>query len=639
MHLVLAVTPWHLLHHAHAAAELLAGVLDPPHRATVHYANLTFAELLRDADRDDPGRYHRLAESGYLSGIGDWVFTRALYGQGDHAVEDARGACASAGFDWEQTLAAHRIAERWADLAAADILALQPDAVGLSTTFAQSVAALALARRLKRQRPDLPVVFGGSNCDGPMGAALQRSFPAEIDFVVRGEGEQPLRQLVNALDTADPADRERQLGTIAGLCRWRAGTQVVQPEGTALPEGEELRGGTQDAYFDAVASSEAADWVRPGLVLETSRGCWWGQRKHCTFCGLSDRTIRFRAKPARTASEELLGAVDRHQVLDVMTTDNILDLAYLDSLLPELAAAGLDLHLFYEIKANLTAEQLATLRAAGVLTVQPGIENLHSAPLKLMDKGSTGAMNVALLRELQGNGMTTMWNYLYGFPGESAAHYLPVIAQLPNLVHLLPPAGAYRHIIERFNPYFERPELGFARRAPMPWYRWVYPHVADGDLDDLAYLFASQPAGIDEVTASALREAVAAWQDHYHCSSLTHRLVGDTLTVYDRRHGRDPVDHRICDPAAVAAYRELARPHSAERLTARQRKAGHDIDEPWARAFLAELHRAGLTYADGDTHVALSLAHDPRLRRLPAGGTTLAIRSAEQLPAYAGSHR
>jgi radical SAM superfamily enzyme YgiQ (UPF0313 family) len=26
---------------------------------------------------------------------------------------------------------------------------------------------------------------------------------------------------------------------------------------------------------------------KPTLTLETSRGCWWGERAHCTFCGLT----------------------------------------------------------------------------------------------------------------------------------------------------------------------------------------------------------------------------------------------------------------------------------------------------------------------------------------------------------------
>ena len=69
--------------------------------------------------------------------------------------------------------------------------------------------------------------------------------------------------------------------------------------------------------------------------------------------------------------------------------DNILDHHYIDTLFPMLADAGLELELFYEVKADLTAEQMRTLSAARVRNVQPGIEALATSTLKLMKKGTS----------------------------------------------------------------------------------------------------------------------------------------------------------------------------------------------------------------------------------------------------------
>ena len=57
--------------------------------------------------------------------------------------------------------------------------------------------------------------------------------------------------------------------------------------------------------------------------------------------------------------------------------DNILDMNHFRSVLPALAQAGTPYELFYEIKANLRREQVATLAASGVTKVQPGIESLR----------------------------------------------------------------------------------------------------------------------------------------------------------------------------------------------------------------------------------------------------------------------
>ena len=40
--------------------------------------------------------------------------------------------------------------------------------------------------------------------------------------------------------------------------------------------------------------------------FETSRGCWWGERMHCTFCGLNGATMSYRSKSPRRAVDELM---------------------------------------------------------------------------------------------------------------------------------------------------------------------------------------------------------------------------------------------------------------------------------------------------------------------------------------------
>ncbi len=39
------------------------------------------------------------------------------------------------------------------------------------------------------------------------------------------------------------------------------------------------------------------------VPYETSRGCWWGQKKHCTFCGLNPLGMNYRAKSPERAVE------------------------------------------------------------------------------------------------------------------------------------------------------------------------------------------------------------------------------------------------------------------------------------------------------------------------------------------------
>jgi radical SAM superfamily enzyme YgiQ (UPF0313 family) len=101
-----------------------------------------------------------------------------------------------------------------------------------------------------------------------------------------------------------------------------------------------------------------------GLPFESSRGCWWGQKKHCTFCGLNNEGMSYRSKSAERVVREVTELVSKYQTPSLMAADNILDARGYADLLPRLADVPIDLELFYEIKANVTRDQVAALAAA-----------------------------------------------------------------------------------------------------------------------------------------------------------------------------------------------------------------------------------------------------------------------------------
>jgi radical SAM superfamily enzyme YgiQ (UPF0313 family) len=71
------------------------------------------------------------------------------------------------------------------------------------------------------------------------------------------------------------------------------------------------------------------------LLFETSRGCWWGERSHCTFCGLNGSTINYRAMSPEKALrqfDELFKYYPR--VSRFESVDNILPRKYLTTVLP-----------------------------------------------------------------------------------------------------------------------------------------------------------------------------------------------------------------------------------------------------------------------------------------------------------------
>ncbi|AEV84653.1 radical SAM protein [Actinoplanes sp. SE50] len=633
MHVVLVSVPWSPIEMPSLALGLLKSLTlreFPGARVDVVYGNLEFVDWVteRRAFRYDDYKYYD-RESCYL-GHGDWVFSSALYTDPSWRVPEFVEAFAPddvPGFDRARlatTLWLHEHAGEFIDHLAARIAADAPDVVGFTTTFQTVTASLAVARRLKELSPRTVTVFGGANCEDTQGEAMHRNF-GFVDFVVRGEGELAFPDLLRSVRGEGPPIAE-----IGGLC-WRddSGTPVFNRPGRKPLATDAMVLPHYDEYFERFGASQARRWVEPRLVIEGARGCWWGERHHCTFCGLNGASMTFRSKRPSKFFEDIVTLAERHRVLDLLVVDNILDMAYLDSLLPRLTAAGIDLRMMYEIKANLRYDQLKVLADAGVVCVQPGVESLNTNVLKLMDKGVTGCQNVRMLRDAESLGLTVIWNYLYGFPGETDDDYLPVIEQFPRLHHLCPAGADDRLGIQRFSPYFEKPELGFADRRPARQYELCYD-LPQADLFDLAYLFEAPQRGIGDDLAARLSAGLDTWRGEHWRSQLSYFADDDGITIANTRPGFDWRTVRLGTPVERSLFDLLDQPRTAAFLHREVgRRTGATVAE--IDAVLERWDGLGLYFSDAGRMIhVVTQDQNQRLLRILAGRQW---RAADRPPA------
>jgi ribosomal peptide maturation radical SAM protein 1 len=602
MRLVLVNMPWGSLEVPSLALGILrrrAIDVIPEARVEVLHANLVYADWVGERTGLGVAEYDYIAQESYFVGVGDWIFSSALYDDPrwrEREFEIHRGGVLSAD-GMRQAITLHRLAPRFVEELAERVVADRPDVVGFTSTFQQNVPALALARQIKRLAPDTVTVFGGANCDGQQGVALHRNFPF-IDFVVRGEGERAFAALLT--DIAATGHPE-----IAGLCWRRADGTPVANEMAAHPlPPQEIAAPDYTDYFAQLAASKTGSTLEPRLVVEGARGCWWGAKQHCTFCGLNGTSMQFRSKPAARFRDEVLDLVERHRVLDIFVVDNILDMAYLTSFLPMLAAADHDLRMQFEIKSNMRRHQLEVLGRGGASTVQPGIENFSSRVLQIMRKGVTGCQNVRVLRDAESLGLSVAWNYLYGFPGETAADYADILRQLPALHHLPPALSAGRVVVERFSPYFDDPALGFTDPTPDVQYGLTYD-LPEEELAELAYLFRAAPCGIDRQMTDRVDEAVARWRREYPMSRFCFYEHDSGVTLVSRRVDVSWSVLRLTEAEEVAAFRALDQPRSSASLA---RAVGFGADD--AEALLRRWRDLGIVFEESARFVRVAVPGD-----------------------------
>ena len=446
----------------------------------------------------------------------------------------------------------------------------KPAIVGFTSVFQQHVASLVLAKQIKARWPRVLIVFGGANCEGVMGAETLRQFPW-VDAAVSGEGDAIFPDLVT---------RYLSGGSISGMPGVRTRDRVAEAfafsqfgNAPVVEDMDALPYPDYREYFEQFEQSRFGDDWQPGTFMETSRGCWWGERMHCTFCGLNGGTMRYRSKSAARALDEMTTLATTHKDADIQVVDNILDLEYFKTLLPELAARKVDFGLFYETKSNLKRDQIKLLRAAGIRRIQPGIESFSDDILKLMRKGVTALHNIQVLKWCKEFGVTPLWNLIWGFPGESPAEYERMARLVPHLVHLPPPVSFNGLRLDRFSPNFEQSErFGFADVTPMPAYEHIY-RVPRPALANLAYFFNfSYGDGSDPSTyVTPLIGALERWRRQARSADLFSVDTGDHLAVCDLRPGVampltifDAIDRAICQACDTIADRgQIARAVSA----------------------------------------------------------------------------
>jgi ribosomal peptide maturation radical SAM protein 1 len=483
----------------------------------------------------------------------------------------------------------------------------QADMVGFTSMFMQNGASFALARRLKRRNPRLITVIGGANCEFPMGRVIAQRVP-DIDYVFSGPALKNFPEFV-----------ERQLdGTASGP----ALAGVFTKDWRSLPAGDVLGEELSidepvaldyDEFLSRFETYFPGGHARLSVPIETSRGCWWGQRAHCTFCGLNGATMAYRAMKPELAIG-LFKSLFRYsgKVRSIKAVDNILPKNYIDQVLPFLDTPK-DVEIFYEVKADLKKHELEVLANAGVKAVQPGIESLATSTLKLMRKGTSACQNISFLKNCAAVGIKPVWNLLIGFPGERAAVYRRYCEVLPRLTHLPPPNGVFPVRFDRFSPYHKEAESYSLRLRPMDFYSYVYPFDPVG-LQDFAYYFDDENAAAEYVQEMAewvepLRSLVGAWQARW-----SRGVRGGPTAVLQFQSGSDVVldsrdgtmIERPVGSLGKAMLKHAMRHMAADELI-RAFSPAHGIE---ASRTLESLEAAGLVFREGDRVLGLVISAD-----------------------------
>jgi radical SAM superfamily enzyme YgiQ (UPF0313 family) len=310
------------------------------------------------------------------------------------------------------------------------LIAGDPDLIGFSVFNANRWGAIEIAEAAKALNPEVVTVFGG------VGATfLWRQLlgdVAALDYVIRGEGEYPFLELIQALERGD-----LDPGTIEGLAYRGADGPATNPRATPLADLDQLPNPAQ--YFSY-------------QHLALTRGC----PGKCRFCGSPQFWGRKVRRHSAAYFVDQLELLCRRGVHFFYVSDDTftLDKSRVMAVCREIIARRLPIHWAAISRVDLVdAEMLRWMRLAGCQQISYGVEHGNPGIREALGKALDNAVIKRAFRLTMAHGIMARAYFIYGAPGETEATVqdsLDLMAQIKPLaaifylLALFPGTALYR---------------------------------------------------------------------------------------------------------------------------------------------------------------------------------------------------
>ncbi len=494
--------------------------------------------------------------------------------------------------------------EEWAD----EIAAHQATLVGFTCMFDQTIASLTLAKMVRERAPEKMLVLGGVAVRTPTAQMILRSSPW-IDAICDGEGE------ITVVELARASAGEMALDQVHGIVLRSATGEPISTPPPGQIELDTIPAPNYDDYFAdlrRLSAEYAVDVEPPNLPIENSRGCWWGAKSHCVFCGIRHEDMAYRARSAAKVLDHMAELSQRYRIDGFRFSDYIFPHRYFETLLPDLVRIGSPYRLSSEAKANLSKERIELLAKSGFHELQLGIESFSSDVLRKMRKGVTAAQNVFSLVLCRQLGVRVLYNLLYGFPDDDLVEYERMAAQLPNLIHLHSPVTCVPVQITRFAPLHMNPaHFGIDEADPEPCYDLIfsreYLERTGFDLRDFCYYFDrpfENGSSLQRIYDN-LDRMCARWRTAFAKGAawLYFEQVEDDLVIHDQRLETEKVYTLGRSQSTILL--QSTHPTSL-RCLQEDNPSLRDVED-----IVAELEERGLLFRDETRLISLVLAGRP----------------------------
>ena len=336
----------------------------------------------------------------------------------------------------------------------------------------QLTSSIAIINLIKTYLPNTIITMGGLKCLSPMGDELLNA-TTNIDYIFSGEPEikfpEFCREILNNknLQTLESKKKIIHCDPINDI------SELPYPD-----------------FSDYIQQLKSITTYKK-ISFEGSRGCWWGEKSHCIFCGYNGKKNLFRKKVPERVHAELDFLIDEYKPDVIHALDSNLPLDYPKKVFKNLKIGKKLKYFFYELSPQLKFHQLSILKDKSFNICQAGIETFDDDLLKILNKGTTALNNIRFLKDCRKLNIDIRWNFLYEIPGERDEMYYSMLELMPKIEHLQAPHDIRPLFITRFTPlHNDINAYKISNLKPYGGYQYFFPDIVN--INNLAKYFTGK---------------------------------------------------------------------------------------------------------------------------------------------------
>jgi anaerobic magnesium-protoporphyrin IX monomethyl ester cyclase len=300
------------------------------------------------------------------------------------------------------------------------VVLLQPQIliIGHSGSTSAHPVVITLTRRFRGELPNLTIVYGGVFPTYHFHDILTNE--AQIDVIVRGEGEATAPRLIAALRDG------RDLAKVEGIAFRSQGRIVATSPAPMIQDLDAYRVGWE--LVDLKKYSYYGG--KQAVVIQFSRGC-----PHlCNYCGQRGFWARWRHRDPRKLAKEIAWLHKTHgvQLFNLADENPTVNKAVWRELCEAIIAEDLQITIIGSTRADdivRDGDILHLYRKAGVERFLLGMENTDEATLRTIRKGSATSSDREAIRLLRQHGILSLATWVTDFEDVTDRDFLRALRQ------------------------------------------------------------------------------------------------------------------------------------------------------------------------------------------------------------------